>query len=512
MPTKRATETDAPRPRKRAAKRITSTMLEALKPGRDAGEVVLDRGERGKGSLVLRVTATAKPVYFRYYVGGERRFELLGYFDPRGAQRWREDDGTTNRGNPCSLAALREGFAEFVQLAGRFGDLKAHFAAEDARTRAAEQAAKVAAERERMTGTFGELLDAYVAALRAAGKVSASAVEQCFERNVRRRFPELLARRAQEIEPEDVQAILAKVIQGGDARRVRGNPDKRGPARKGATRDVNVTRAYLLAAFNHAIEGHDLDPRRLAQDKKLYRVKVNPAASVPRIAEWDRIGERTLTRAELAAYWRGLEKVAHPAAKAFLKFHTLTACQRPAQVLREPWESFDLRANVLTVTDPKGRALRRQHLVPLHARALAELDAAKAANAELPEARKGHAIRLPFTTNGRTPLRLETVAAEVRAISRAMVAEAQARGEDVQPFTLRDVRRTCETALAECRISQEIRAQLLSHGRGDRIAATYNKHAYLDEKRHALEVWIDYLDGCLEGEATPANVIPLRRA
>ena len=36
---------------------------------------------------------------------------------------------------------------------------------------------------------------------------------------------------------------------------------------------------------------------------------------------------------------------------------------------------------------------------------------------------------------------------------------------------------------------KEIRAQLLSHGRGDRIAQTYDKYPYLPEKRKALEVW-----------------------
>lgn len=89
----------------------------------------------------------------------------------------------------------------------------------------------------------------------------------------------------------------------------------------------------------------------------------------------------------------------------------------------------------------------------------------------------------PFTTNGRVPLRLETLGAAVREIAASFES----------PFTIRDVRRSVETPLAAKGIPKEVRAQLLSHGRGDKIAQTYDKYNYLDEKRRALRCWHDFL-------------------
>ena len=41
-----------------SARRVTSTYLENLKPGQDNVEVVIDRGARGHGALILRVSDT----------------------------------------------------------------------------------------------------------------------------------------------------------------------------------------------------------------------------------------------------------------------------------------------------------------------------------------------------------------------------------------------------------------------------------------------------------------------
>ena len=83
----------------------------------------------------------------------------------------------------------------------------------------------------------------------------------------------------------------------------------------------------------------------------------------------------------------------------------------------------------------------------------------------------------------------------VSAYSRWLAANAQQVGVKVAPFTARDLRRTCETRLAELGVSKEDRAQLLSHGISGVQAKHYDRHSYLPQKRAALEKWADYLDG-----------------
>jgi hypothetical protein len=103
-------------------RRVTPLFLAALKPGKDNGELVIDPGTRGHGALVMRVTDTGKPIYYRYFNQGRRRFELVGHFDPKGARSW-HTSGRCNKGNPLTLAAAREGFHELARLAKSVGDI-----------------------------------------------------------------------------------------------------------------------------------------------------------------------------------------------------------------------------------------------------------------------------------------------------------------------------------------------------------------------------------------------------
>jgi hypothetical protein len=63
-----------------------------------------------------------------------------------------------------------------------------------------------------------------------------------------------------------------------------------------------------------------------------------------------------------------------------------------------------------------------------------------------------------------------------------MLAAKEAR----EPFQARDIRRTCETALASLKVSKDIRGQIQSHGLGGVQTKHYDMHSYMDEKRNAL--------------------------
>jgi integrase len=74
------------------------------------------------------------------------------------------------------------------------------------------------------------------------------------------------------------------------------------------------------------------------------------------------------------------------------------------------------------------------------------------------------------------------------------------------PFQLRDIRRTCETLLAGLGISEDVRAQVLSHGLGGVQNKSYNRHSYALEKLAALTKW----GQLLEGDVQSASVTELR--
>ncbi len=68
--------------------------------------------------------------------------------------------------------------------------------------------------------------------------------------------------------------------------------------------------------------------------------------------------------------------------------------------------------------------------------------------------------------------------------------------EGIEAFTLHDLRRTCRTGLAKLKVEPHIAERVLGHAQ-ERIRATYDTHAYIDEKRAALEQWSAHLAGLI---------------
>ena len=135
----------------------------------------------------------------------------------------------------------------------------------------------------------------------------------------------------------------------------------------------------------------------------------------------------------------------------------------------------------MTLIDPKGKAEERDHLVPLLPEALSILKEVRSFTGK---------AEWPFTTDGRRCIRPETLS---KALAELRKVKKNGKPIFTEPFGFSDIRRTVETQLAAFGISKEMRAQLLSHGRGDPISRAYDKYRYLPEKQHALEVWRDFL-------------------
>lgn len=432
---------------------FTDTFIRGLK-AKATPYKLAEHAPRGEGRLIVRVLPNAtKEFFYRYRPNGEDKTLMLGRYDQTGR-------------NGKTLAGIRKELRAKRDLQQETGDVKEHLRLEARKQDVA-----------RRRGSLGQLMDAYVAHLRAEGKTdSADDAANIFKNHVTEAYPAIANAKANEVTGDDIRAILAKMV------------------RAGITRQVNKARAYLGAAFSFGAEA-DHDPRTVAKDGVLFGIKANPVSLVPVIQEFERTLERTLAEAELREYWKGLDSLPMIQA-ATLRFNLALACQRPTQLLRAGWPAFDFSANTLLLRDPKGRGGSRDHLLPLTGFALEQLKPLRQINKE--------GIG-PFSSDGKRRLSVDTLTRAVGEVS------AELEKKRILSFQQRDLRRTAETMLQKMGIDREVRAHLLSHGRTKGVQGkSYERYDFLAEKKATLEKWARTLERIITGKA--GSVVAIRGA
>lgn len=433
---------------------LTDRSIAAMKPGTWQA----DPAPRGEGVLQVRKLKDGSVAY---------------YF------RYTTPDGDSDRypiGSGITLAqarAQRKVLSAQYQAGAR--NLRAVLGAEEREAerqrREAESAAQAKAEQDR--ATLGALLIAYVALLRRDGKPSARSVERALDRHVKQAWPVLWDTPAASITTDNLRDVVAKVADA----------DK--------LREAGKLRSYLSAAFAAGMKARQ-DARGLPALRAL-KVATNPTRDLLAIEGDRNTRERALSVAELRTYWKRIMALPDPSG-ALLRFHLLTGGQRVEQLGRLTTGDFDSDTNTVRLRDPKGRRkVARAHDVPLIPAAVAAM-----------KAMQGGAIgQYLFTvTAGESGAVYATLQHRVREVAAAM---AEAGELEKGPFTPGDLRRTVETRLAALGVSQEVRAQLQSHGLGGVQARHYDRHDYLNEKREALES----LHRLVTGKV--ASVTPIKR-
>jgi integrase len=252
--------------------------------------------------------------------------------------------------------------------------------------------------------------------------------------------------------------------------------------------------------------------RTLAAVRKLFNwalqrgiIEASPVALVEMPGP-ERKRERTLAADEIRAVWDAAGELGYPFGLFFRM--ALATGQRREEVARMRWADIDESERNWTLSSEMTKAART-HVVPLSALALNILAEAKEA------ARVLYAVpdsaKLPtyvFTTRADRPIsgyskakaRLDKVVAGTRHKVGLLAPE---------PWTIHDLRRTVGTGLGKLGVSRFIISRVLNHA--DRtVTGIYDRHEYLDEKRHALDAWGNYLANLV---APPgANVVPILAA
>ncbi len=197
--------------------------------------------------------------------------------------------------------------------------------------------------------------------------------------------------------------------------------------------------------------------------------------------------DRVLTGAEISAFWRACDAAGEPFGQA-LKLLLLTGC-RLSEVA--DMRRAELSDDGKTWTIPGTRSKNgRPHVVSLPPLAREIIDSVRTIEG-------GHV----FTTTGKTP---------ISGWSKVKRRLDEKMGNP-PPWRLHDLRRTAATGMAELGVPPHIVEAALNHVSGAKagVAGTYNRAAYAEEKRAALERWGAHIAGLVSGKA--ANVVPMRK-
>jgi integrase len=216
--------------------------------------------------------------------------------------------------------------------------------------------------------------------------------------------------------------------------------------------------------------------------------------------------ERALSADEVRTIWAAAGELGYPFGLFFRM--ALATGQRREEVAGMRWADVNESERIWTLPSEMTKAARA-HVVPLSPLALELLAEAKEMADQLlakPENAKLRAY--VFTTRGDRPISGYSKAKLRLDKASATVCQAEELPL-LEPWTIHDLRRTVGTGLGRLGVSRFIIARVLNHA--DRtVTGIYDRHEYLEEKRHALEAWGRYLGNLTVPSG--ANVVSLRAA
>ena len=427
----------------------TDKSIKAIELQKKPFRVSEDTNKRGGGRLVLEARPNgSKYFYFRYFrkqKGGSRRvFVMIG----------RYKDSAKSSG--FSLSDARNKALEFGELLKKGLDIKTTIEEQALN----EQARVRRVESEKRQGSFKQLIESYLAAMEADGKRSYKSVRTSLNTYFYSPFPEMVNRRADTIEADDIRLILSKMIK------------------KGVTTHTNRVRSYLHAAFSHGLK-QDNNPRRYSDEEVKFNLKFNPVTFVPKQADFERVGEHVIPEKEIEIIWDELPKSSEIA--AWVIKLAFTTGQRFGEIFRLKWTDIDFEDRLMTIPSSVSKN-KIDHVVPLDLISWSIIKDVKKVTGKykhlFPAKNNAGFIKDKHICS-------TTISKVVRGYS--------TKHEKIKKFLARDIRRTVKTLMGKAGIDKAIRDRIQNHALQDVSSKHYDRYDYLPEKKHALKVWNDYL-------------------
>jgi integrase len=297
------------------------------------------------------------------------------------------------------------------------------------------------------------------------------------EREIRREFIDRWATRTiTDIEQLDVKAVLRAAVD------------------RGAPYQAHNLLVHIRSLFNWAIAQGDYGLDRSPCDRLQPKMVIGKKA----------VRTRVLRDDELRILWKATDDMGYPYGPLF-RLLALTG-QRKSEVAEARWSEIDLPQKLWTIPAErmKGDAA---HVVPLTQDAIEVLQV-------LP--RFKHGDNLFSTTFGDKPVNgfSKAKARLDELILKEAHALAERLGDDptkakLDEWRIHDIRRTMRTGLSALPVSDMVRELVIAHTRPG-LHKVYDQYAYLDEKRHALELWAARLRSIVA--PSPDNIVDFAQA
>jgi integrase len=301
-------------------------------------------------------------------------------------------------------------------------------------------------------GSVGDLFEAYVKALKDAGKPSWKDAEKGLNK-----IADTLGRhrQAREIEPDEVVELLRPIYDRG----------KRSMA--------DHVRSYIRSAYSWGMKSeHDY---RTASPRR-FRLAYNPAANIP--TEPKVRGTRWLDEDEFVQLYKWLEcpdVPVHPPYLRAVRVLMLTG-QRVEEMAQLHVDQWDADGRILDWSKTKNG---KPHSLPAPDLAADLLESIKP---------NEHGWFFPSAMDSTRPVSAGTLYAFMW----------RQRGRGVIPFvTNRDLRRTWKTLAGKAGVPKEIRDRLQNHTLQDVSSKHYDRWQYMPEKREGMNKWNAFVTALL---------------
>lgn len=210
--------------------------------------------------------------------------------------------------------------------------------------------------------------------------------------------------------------------------------------------------------------------------------------------------DRILTDEEVRLLWKASDNLGWPFG-SFVKALILTG-QRRGEVAGMRWADIDLDGDEPFWTLPReATKADRLHTVPL---APQVVDLIKT----LPRMEGGFVFDSGRRRGGRPISGFSKAKRDLDAeIAKAAV---EARLDAPDPWTYHDLRRSATSGMARLNVPPHILSRVLNHApsSAEGVTAVYNRHAYEDEKRHALTSWAAHVERVVTNKLA-GNVVEL---
>ena len=397
--------------------------------------------------LYVAVTRTGVVSFrFDYRVNGRRETLVIGKYDP-----------TVGAKKPRELNELDYGMSLSLAEA-RLLMTRAHRSIEQGESPSRSKVEKRTEAADALT--FGSWAEKYFAEADLAESTKAMR-QSVYDRNLADEFGRL---KLEEITPVRLMARCEKIKE------------------RGAAAPAVHAREIVLQVFRF------IQARGLKID--------NPAESIrPSAIATFKARDRALTPAEIHTFFKALEQTATMSTlRLAVKFMLLTLV-RKTEFIEAKWDEVNFETAIWTIPKERMKA-GRPHNVYLSQQALDILVAFKTCFSAS-----------SYLHPGRYETELPISSATLNRVIDATVKVVHDRGEDFDPFTVHDLRRTASTLLHEAGFNSDWIEKCLAHEQRG-VRAIYNKAEYAEQRRTMLQAWADMLDAWIKNSA---SVVPIRR-